>query len=57
MDICLTSGSTSTVAVAVWAMGNGTIAPDLELVVDAAVEGGVGNVVPNNPAWNGKGRE
>ncbi|TFK34230.1 glycoside hydrolase family 35 protein [Crucibulum laeve] len=47
----------NTVAVSLWQMTPGvTIAPDLQLVVDQAVEGGVGNVVSNNPAWSAAGR-
>ncbi len=35
---------------------NVTIAPDLQLVLDAVYDGGVGNVVVDNPGWSAKGR-
>ncbi|KAF8958808.1 glycoside hydrolase superfamily [Flammula alnicola] len=42
----------NTVAVAIWSLMNTTISPGLELILDAAVEGGVGNVVTDNRVWS-----
>jgi len=51
------SSSQSTVAVALWAMTpNVTITPNLQLVLDAVYDGGVGNVVTTNPKWSAQGR-
>ncbi|KAI9452442.1 glycoside hydrolase family 35 protein [Russula earlei] len=50
-------GGTNTVAVALWAMAAVPIAPTLELTLDTVLEGGVGPIVPNNPAWTPDGRE
>ncbi|KAL1751658.1 glycoside hydrolase family 35 protein [Schizophyllum commune] len=47
----------NTVAVALWAMENESVGPKLNLVVDGHVEGGVGKVATNNPAWSPQGRE
>ncbi|TFK27561.1 glycoside hydrolase family 35 protein [Coprinopsis marcescibilis] len=48
----------NTVAVALWAMKpNVTITPQLKLTFDALYDGGVGNVVTNNPRWSSRGRE
>ncbi|KAG7440311.1 glycoside hydrolase family 35 protein [Guyanagaster necrorhizus] len=48
---------TNTVAVALWAMeANTTIAPDLQLSVDAVYKGGPGGIVTNNPRWSPAGR-
>jgi len=48
----------NTIAVALWAMTpNVTVAPDLRLVLDSVFEGGVGNVVTNNPVWSSNGRD
>ena len=44
-------------AVALWAMENECVGPELSLVVDGHVEGGVGKVATNNPAWSPQGRE
>jgi hypothetical protein len=33
------------------------IAPTLELTIDTVLEGGVGPIVCNNPAWSPEGRE
>ena len=41
----------STIAVALWVMENTQVYPDLKLVLDGVVEGGVGPVATNNPAW------
>ncbi|KAL4259131.1 glycosyl hydrolase 35 family protein [Pleurotus pulmonarius] len=47
----------NTIAVALWAMeSNVPITPDLQLTFDGVVEGGVGNVKVNNPAWSSVGR-
>ncbi|PFH51224.1 glycoside hydrolase family 35 protein [Amanita thiersii Skay4041] len=47
----------NTVAVALWVMTPGvTISPNLQLTLDAVYEGGVGNVVANNPPWSSSGR-
>jgi len=47
----------NTVAVALWAMiPDVTISPDLQLTLDAVYDGGVGNVVTNNPVWSSAGR-
>ncbi|TFK90371.1 glycoside hydrolase family 35 protein [Polyporus arcularius HHB13444] len=42
----------NTVAVALWVMQDEEVHPALELVVDGAVEGGVGPISTNNPAWS-----
>ncbi|KDR82517.1 hypothetical protein GALMADRAFT_237854 [Galerina marginata CBS 339.88] len=48
---------TNTVAVALWAMTpNVTIAPNLQLVLDAVYDGGVGKVAKENPVWSPVGR-
>lgn len=41
----------STIAVALWQLTNEPVSPTLRLVVDAVVDGGVGSVHTNNPAW------
>ncbi|KAF4577239.1 hypothetical protein EYR36_005226 [Pleurotus pulmonarius] len=47
----------NTVAVALWAMESDIpITPDLHLTLDGIVEGGVGGVKVNNPAWSPVGR-
>ncbi|KAJ2913369.1 hypothetical protein MD484_g7048, partial [Candolleomyces efflorescens] len=47
----------STVAVALWAMrANVTISPQLQLKLDGVYDGGVGNVVVNNPPYSPNGR-
>ncbi|PPQ84848.1 hypothetical protein CVT26_011759, partial [Gymnopilus dilepis] len=47
----------NTVAIALWSMAsaNETISPNLELVLDAAFEGGVGGVGVDNPGWSAVG--
>ena len=45
-------GLVSTVAVALWVMQDEEVHPTLELVVDGAVDGGVGPVSTNNPGWS-----
>jgi hypothetical protein len=48
----------NTVAVALWAMeANANVAPDLEMVLDAVYDGGVGNVRTDNPTWSAQGRK
>ena len=42
----------STVAVALWVMQDEEVHPTFELVVDGAVDGGVGPVSTNNPGWS-----
>jgi len=47
----------NTIAVALWAMiPDVAISPDLQLTLDAVYDGGVGNVVANNPMWSSAGR-
>ncbi|KAF9561800.1 glycoside hydrolase family 35 protein [Agrocybe pediades] len=47
----------NTVAVALWSMTpNATVSPNLQLVLDAVYDGGVGNVETNNPKWSAVGR-
>ncbi|KAH9850132.1 glycoside hydrolase superfamily [Lenzites betulinus] len=41
----------NTVAVALWAMNSTAVTPSLELVFDSIIDGGVGHVATNNPAW------
>ncbi|KAF9451821.1 glycoside hydrolase family 35 protein [Macrolepiota fuliginosa MF-IS2] len=54
----LNYNGSNTVAVALWAMTpNVSITPNLQLTLDAAYEGGVGNVQVDNPAWSPQGRE
>lgn len=33
------------------------LTPTLELTLDTVLEGGVGPIIPNNPAWSPEGRE
>ena len=42
----------STVAVALWALQDAPVSPTLALVLDGAVEGGVGPIAINNPPWS-----
>jgi hypothetical protein len=47
----------NTVAVALWAMTpEVTISPNLQLTLDSVYDGGVGNVVTDNPGWTSVGR-
>lgn len=46
----------STVAVALWAMESVAVSPQLNITIDTVLEGGVGGVVANNPAWSSEGR-
>ncbi|KIP02769.1 glycoside hydrolase family 35 protein [Phlebiopsis gigantea 11061_1 CR5-6] len=41
----------NTVAVALWALQDAPVSPTLALVLDGAVEGGVGPIAINNPPW------
>jgi len=34
-----------------------SLTPTLELTLDTVLEGGVGPIISNNPAWNPEGRE
>ncbi|KZT69507.1 glycoside hydrolase family 35 protein [Daedalea quercina L-15889] len=43
---------TNTVAIALWALEDEPVTPTLELVVDDVIEGGVGPIAVNNPAWS-----
>ncbi|KAK6984994.1 glycoside hydrolase family 35 protein [Favolaschia claudopus] len=46
----------NTVAVALWAMGNTTVSPNLQLTLDGVLDGGVSGVTTNNPRWSAVGR-
>lgn len=46
----------STIAVALWAMESVAISPQLNVTIDTVLEGGVGGIVANNPAWSPEGR-
>ncbi|TFY77798.1 hypothetical protein EWM64_g6213, partial [Hericium alpestre] len=46
----------NTVAVALWAMEPVAVTPKLNLTVDTVLDGGVGDVVTNNPHWSSEGR-
>ena len=48
----------STVAVAIWNMGDDTLVQaEIQLAVDAVLDGGVSNaIVINNPTWSAEGR-
>ncbi|KZS93201.1 glycoside hydrolase family 35 protein [Sistotremastrum niveocremeum HHB9708] len=49
----LNYSGTNTVAVLLWALEPNTgIAPELKLVVDGVIDGGIGPVSTNNPAWS-----
>ncbi|KAI0339083.1 hypothetical protein BDW22DRAFT_1362002 [Trametopsis cervina] len=41
----------NTVALALWQLTDAKVSPNLKLVLDGAVEGGVGPVRSNNPGW------
>ncbi|KAF9039430.1 glycoside hydrolase family 35 protein [Hymenopellis radicata] len=48
---------TNTLAVALWALEDGyLISPNLQLEVDAVLQGGLKNVKVNNPTWTENGR-
>ena len=42
---------TNTVALALWQLTPTAVSPTLEVVLDDAVQGGVGPVAVNNPGW------
>ncbi|OCH94229.1 hypothetical protein OBBRIDRAFT_789567 [Obba rivulosa] len=42
----------NTVAVALWALDDTAVSPTLEVVVDGALDGGVGPIAVNNPSWS-----
>ncbi|KAH6908431.1 glycoside hydrolase family 35 protein [Coprinopsis sp. MPI-PUGE-AT-0042] len=47
----------NTIAVALWSLTpNVTVSPTLKLKLDTVLDGGVGNVVVNNPKWSAEGR-
>ncbi|KAJ7885789.1 glycoside hydrolase family 35 protein [Mycena olivaceomarginata] len=46
----------NTVAVALWSMGRTAVSPNLQLVLDGVLDGGVPNVTTNNPSWSPVGR-
>ncbi|KLO05165.1 glycoside hydrolase family 35 protein [Schizopora paradoxa] len=47
----------NTVAVALWAMESSKVSPSLALTLDGVLQGGVGGIVTNNPAWSAEGRQ
>jgi hypothetical protein len=48
----------STVAVALWAMEpDVTVSPIMQLTLDAVYDGGIGNVMTDNPKWLQVGRD
>ncbi|KAJ7483608.1 glycoside hydrolase family 35 protein [Mycena latifolia] len=46
----------NTVAVALWSVGRTAVSPNLQLVLDGVLDGGVPGVTTNNPAWSPAGR-
>ncbi|KAJ7058088.1 glycoside hydrolase family 35 protein [Mycena amicta] len=46
----------NTVAVALWSMGRTPVTPNLQLVLDGLLDGGVPGVTTNNPVWSPVGR-
>jgi len=46
----------NTVAVALWSMGRTAVSPNLQLVLDGVLDGGVPGVKTDNPAWSPVGR-
>ncbi|KAJ7058089.1 glycoside hydrolase family 35 protein [Mycena amicta] len=46
----------NTVAVALWSMGRTPVTPNLQLVLDGLLDGGVPGVTTNNPTWSPVGR-
>ncbi|KAF7345669.1 Glycoside hydrolase family 35 protein [Mycena venus] len=42
----------NTVAVALWSMGSTAVSPNLQLVLDGVLDGGVPGVKTNNPQWS-----
>ena len=47
----------STVAVALWAMESVAVSPELQLVLDGAIDSSFGPIGVDNPAWSAEGRE
>ncbi|KAJ7743740.1 glycoside hydrolase family 35 protein [Mycena maculata] len=46
----------NTVAVALWSMGRTAVSPNLQLVLDGVLDGGVPGVTTDNPVWSPIGR-
>ncbi|KAJ7125804.1 glycoside hydrolase family 35 protein [Mycena crocata] len=46
----------NTVAVALWSMGRTPVSPNLQLVLDGVLDGGVPGVKTDNPTWSAAGR-
>ncbi|KAJ6579095.1 glycoside hydrolase family 35 protein [Mycena vulgaris] len=46
----------NTVAVALWSMGRTAVSPNLQLVLDGVLDGGVQGVTTDNPLWSAAGR-
>ncbi|KAJ6552812.1 glycoside hydrolase family 35 protein [Mycena capillaripes] len=46
----------NTVAVALWSMGRTAVSPNLQLVLDGVLDGGVPGVKTDNPQWSSVGR-
>ncbi|KAJ7688189.1 glycoside hydrolase family 35 protein [Mycena rosella] len=46
----------NTVAVALWSMGQTAVSPNLQLVLDGVLDGGVSGVTTDNPSWSPVGR-
>ena len=44
----------STIAVALWSLNSTSVSPTLDLVVDGVLDGGVGPIALNNPAWSAR---
>ena len=47
----------STVAVMLWALEETPVSPNLKLVVDEVLDGGVGAITLNNPVWKRRSSE
>ena len=47
----------STVAVVLWALDETPVSPNLKLVVDEVLDGGVGAITLNNPVWKRRSSE
>jgi len=46
----------NTVAVALWSMGRTAVSPNLQLVLDGVLDGGVPGITTDNPVWSPVGR-
>lgn len=44
----------STIGVALWVMEDTPVSPTLDLVLEGALEGGVGPIAQNNPVWTAR---